>query len=199
MAIHGDSGEYEFLIEAVQMSAGVDGMLCEVGLRRGLGTKTIIDAAAPGRIVISIDPFGNIPYVGREYVGLIRLDYTNDMYKQVLSDMSAYVLDKPIEWIPFKMTDHQFFSRYFDGVPLYDFEETVCNKYAMIHLDGPHHYDAIETEFIFFNERMDSGATIVIDDVTEDFIDIAPVNQLFECNGWRLVKQGSKKNIYVKY
>ena len=198
MTILGDSGEYEFLSEAVQMSASVEGMLCEVGLRLGLGTKTIIDAAMPGRTVISIDPFGSIPYVGREHVGPVRLDYTNDMYKQVLADMSAYVLDKPVEWIPFKMTDHEFFGKFKYGVELYELEPVRCNKYAMIHLDGPHYYGAIEEEFLFFNDRTDSGATIVVDDVTLDFIDIEPVKNLFDELGWELVKIGNKKGIWRK-
>lgn len=199
MALGFDSGEYEYITEAVQMATSVEGMLCEVGLRLGWGTKTIIDAAMPGRTVISIDPFGSILYTGREHVGPIRLDYDNNMYKQVLADMSDYVLDKPIEWIPFKMTDEQFFEKFSDGVELYDLESTTCNKYAMVHLDGPHHYAAIFEELAFFDKRMDKGATIVLDDVTPDFIDIAPVNRLFETKGWELVKSGLKKNIYVKH
>jgi len=196
--IEGDSDEYWFLTEAVEMSKDVEGMCCEIGLRLGMGTKTIIDASLPCQTIISIDPFGSIPYVGREHIGPVRLDYTNGMYKQVMADMSAYVLDKPVEWLFFKMTDCEYFNKFADGVELYELEEIVCNKYAMVHLDGPHEYKAIYNEFVFFNDRMDSGATIVIDDVTPDFIDIAPVNQLFESNGWELVKQGLKKNIYQK-
>lgn len=198
MSIEGDSDEYWFLTEAVEMSKDVDGILCEIGLRLGMGTKTIIDAALLGQTVISIDPFGSIPYVGREHIGPVRLDYTNGMYKQVMADMSAYVLDKPVEWLFFKMTDSEYFDKFTEGVELYELENVRCNKYAMVHLDGPHEYKAIYNEFVFFNERMDSGATVVIDDVTPDFIDILPVNQLFESNGWKLVKQGLKKNIYQK-
>jgi len=42
------------------------------------------------------------------------------------------------------------------------------------------------------------GAVICVDDVTPDFIDIRPINDLFEQLGWELVKEGNKKNIYVK-
>lgn len=197
--ILGDSAEYEFLTEAVEMSKDVEGVLCEVGLRLGMGTKTIIDAAMPGRTVISIDPFGNIPYTGREHVGDVRLDYTNDMYKQVLADMSAYVLDKPIEWILFKMTDEQFFDKFSGGIPLYDTEAYWCNKYAMVHLDGPHTVDALCREGLFFSVRMDKGATLAVDDVTIDFVDISPVNSYYKTIGLELVKEGLKKNIYVKH
>lgn len=201
MSIEGDSGEYEFLTEAVKMTKYVRGMCVEVGLRKGLGTKTIIDACLehrPGSTVISIDPFGSIEYVGREHIGKIRLDYTNDMYKEVLADMSAYVIGKDVNWLMFKMTDTRFFREHADGVELYDLNPYMVNKYAMVHFDGEHYFSAIEAEFNFFNDRMDSGATIVIDDCTPDFIDIAPVNELFKISGWALYKEGIKKNIYQK-
>lgn len=199
--ISGDSGEYEILTEAVVLSVGVEGILCEVGLRLGQGTKTIIDAAVdvrPGSTVISIDPFGSILYTGREHVGPIRLDYTNGMYKQVMAAMSAYVLDKNVEWIPFKMTDERFFDTHGDGVELYELESEKVNKYAMVHLDGPHYFDAIAREIDFFNQRMDSGGTLVIDDITPDFILIEPVNDLLVSLGWEILKQGSKKGLYRK-
>ncbi len=199
--IEGDSGEYEFLKEAVYLSKDVEGILAEVGLRLGEGTKNIVDAAEqcrPGSTVLSIDPFGSILYVGREHIGPIRLDYTNDMYKQVLADMSLYVLHKNINWIPFKMTDKRFFESNFYGVELYELETTVCNKYSMVHLDGPHNYEHVSAECIWFNDRMDIGATMVIDDCTPDFIQIEPINQLLLGLGWELYKQGSKKNLYIK-
>ncbi len=201
MAIEYDSGEYELLTEAVELSKNVEGMLVEVGLRLGYGTKTIIDAACehrPGSVVLSIDPFGSIPYIGREHVGPIRLDYTNGMYKQALADMSAYVLDKNAEWLLFKMTDERFFDTHSDGVELYDLETFLLNKYSMIHLDGPHHYKAVAHEIMWFNERTDSGATIVIDDITIDFIDIKPIQKLFKELGWKEVKLGVKKGIWQK-
>lgn len=199
--IEGDSGEYEFLTEAVEMSKHLPGLLCEVGLRLGLGTKTIIDACVihrPGSTVISIDPFGSIPYVGREHVGEIRLDYTNDMYKQVMADMSAYVLDKNVNWIPRKVTDKRYFIEQVDGVELYDLNTTIEMNYAMVHLDGPHNYEHVSKEILWFNDRMESGAIIAIDDISEDFIDIKPIQGLFAVLNWEQVKMGNKKGLWRK-
>lgn len=199
--ITGDSAEYELLTEGVQMSAHVAGMLVEVGLRAGMGTKVIIDAAIgcrPGSTVLSIDPFGSIPYVGREHVGPIRLDYTNDMYQQAMADMSAYVLGKNVQWIPFKMTDQRFMYTHADGVEVYELEVSLVTKYAFVHLDGPHHFEAVTNEAEFFCTTMDAGGVVVVDDCTIDFIDIEPVNAYFETLGLKLVKQGMKKNIYQK-
>lgn len=198
--ILGDSDEYWFLTEAVELSKDVEGMCCEIGLRRGMGTKTIIDAAIeyrPGSTVLSIDPFGSIPYEHREGQ-ICRLDYTNDMYKEVLADMSAYVIGKNVNWLMFKETDRRFFLNSPDGVELYDLEPELCNKYAMVHLDGPHGYDAVAKEILWFNDRMDKGATMVIDDVSPDFIDIKPIQGLFAVLGWDELKMGNKKGLWQK-
>lgn len=199
--IAGDSGEYEFLTQAVQLSAFVEGMCCEIGLRRGMGTKYIIDAVreyCPDKTVVSVDPFGSIPYVGREHVGETRLDYDNNMKVDCMQAMWAYVADNPVDWRPEILTDYAFFEKYANGVPRYDIEAFVQTKYAMVHLDGPHNYEHVSAEILWFNERMDARATIVIDDCTPDFIDIVPVNELLFSLGWELYKEGVKKNIYRK-
>lgn len=198
--LEGDSAEYEYISEAVALSKDVEGLLVEIGLRAGMGTKTIIDACLehrPDSTVISIDPFGSIPYEHREGQ-ICRLDYTDDMYKQVLADMSAYAFGKNVLWIPFKETDDDFFDRYYEGVPLYDFERKVCNKYAMAHLDGPHGGTAIMEEITWFNSRMEVGATIVIDDVSPDFVDFEPIHEYLTFLNWKQIKIGNKKALYQK-
>lgn len=197
----GDSGEYEFLSEAVQLSSHVEGMCLEIGLRLGLGTKTIIDAVrqhCPHKTVISVDPFGSIPYVGREHVGEIRLDYDNPMKNKCMSNIWAYIVENPVNYRYECLTDYEFFEMYKNGVPKYDLEVSKENWYSMAHLDGPHNYEHVSVEAKWLNERMKKWAVIVLDDVTPDFIDIVPVNKLFDEMGWVLYKEGQKKNIYVK-
>lgn len=199
--ISGDSGEYEFLTEAVQMSASIEGMILELGVRAGMGTQYLIDACAahrPGSVVIGLDPYGSILYRPREHMGECRLDYDNTMGKQCMADISAYVIDKPVHWIPFKMTDIEFFRLFENGIELYELEATRCNKYATVHLDGPHSFEHVANEGKWFSDRMDSGATLVLDDVTPDFIQIEPVNEYFASIGLKVYKEGIKKNIYQK-
>lgn len=201
MAISSDSDEYWILTEAVELSKDVEGFLCEVGVRAGWGTKTIIDAAIehrPGSTVIGIDPYGSIEYIGREHMGPCRLDYDDLMGKQCQSDLSAYVIGKNVLWLPFKMKSETYFRTFADGMELYDLETTVCNKYAMVHLDGVHTVSAISKEVLWFHERMDSGACIAIDDVTIDFVDIKPIQQLFIELGWAEIKMGLKKGLWRK-
>lgn len=199
--ISGDSGEYEYLTEAVQLSAGVEGMCCEIGLRMGMGTKTIIDAVrqyCPDKMVISVDPFGSIPYVGREHVGEIRLDYDNNMKIDCMIAMWSYAKENPVNWRSECLTDYEYFEKYDNGISRYDIIHTIEKWYSMVHLDGPHNYEHVSAEILWFNDRMKPGATIVIDDCTPDFIDIVPINELLFSLGWVFYKEGMKKNIYRK-
>lgn len=199
--ISGDSGEYEFLKDAVELSSSVEGMCVEIGLRRGMGTKTIIDAVrqyCPHKTVIAIDPYGSIPYVGREDIGEIRLDYDNSMKTDSMVAMWTYVAENPVNFRYECLTDEAFFEKYSAGVPKYDIEISIETSYSMAHLDGPHNYEHVSKEIIWFNHRMLSGAVIVIDDVTPDFIDIAPIETLLASLGWQLVRMGLKKGIWIK-
>lgn len=200
MAISGDSGEYEFLTEAVQISAGIPGMCIEIGVRRGMGTKTIIDAVrqyCPDKTVIAVDPYGSILYKPRDHMEECRLDYTNQMKADCMADLWSYVRDNPVSFKYFDMTDTEYFERFGDGVWIYDIEEHLKNIYAMVHLDGPHGVLEVWSEIEWFSERMLPGATLVIDDITPDFIPIEQVEEYigdrFEC-----VKKGFKKGIWRK-
>lgn len=203
--LKGDSGEYELLAQGVELSKEVEGMLVEVGLREGLGTKFIIDAAVihrPGSTVISIDPYGSILYKPRDHMPECRLDYTNEMGKQCVADLSAYVIDKPIEWLFERKTDIEFFRVYENGIELYNLETTRCNKYAFVHLDGPHGVYEVCHEIDWFAERMDAGSILVIDDITPDFLPLEVVEDHMGINDengrFERVVKGMKKAIYKK-
>jgi len=199
--ILGDSAEYEYLSEAVALSKDVEGMCIEIGVRRGLGTKTIIDAVrqyCPHKTVVAVDPYGSIPYVGQEHIGEIRLDYDNPMKFDCMVDLWNYVRENPVNFRPECLTDYEFFDKYHDGVPKYDIDIAIEKLYSMAHLDGPHNFEHVSTEIEWFNLRMNGGSVIVIDDVSPEYIDIKPVNELLDFLGWDLVKEGNKKNLYVK-
>ncbi|MBX0312828.1 MAG: hypothetical protein JHC31_13860, partial [Sulfurihydrogenibium sp.] len=78
--IQGDSREYEFFDEAVKLLKNPIGVSVEIGVRRGMGSKCIIDAYRKYHSSIKlnhlgIDPYGNILYrtADRDQGG--RLDY----------------------------------------------------------------------------------------------------------------------------
>lgn len=199
--IEGDSGEYEFLTEGVELSKDVPGMCIEIGLRRGMGTKTIIDAVrqfCPDKTVIAVDPYGSILYQVREMNEPCRLDYTNQMKNECLASLYSYLVDNPCSFQFYNWTDKRYFLRMQNGVPVYELEETLIKDYSFAHLDGPHSYNAVSNEIILLNESMKSGAVICIDDVTPDFIDIKPIQKLFIELGWNEIKMGLKKGLWQK-
>lgn len=199
----GDSGEYEFLTEAVALSKDVAGFTCEIGVRAGLGSATIMDAIVehcPGKTHIGIDPYGSILYAAKENVEPCRLDYTNDMYKQCLADLYAHVIGKPVNFLFFKMRDLEFFERFGDHIEEYELELRVQPIYSMIHFDGPHTASDVIREVTFFNNRTPSGATYVFDDVSETdfFYTHKLVHDWLIENGWNHIKTGVKKALYQK-
>ena len=66
--IEGDSRNYELLDSAVRRIKNPIGASFEIGVRRGLGSKTIIDAyrkyhpSLTNLTHIGLDPYGNLPY-----------------------------------------------------------------------------------------------------------------------------------------
>ncbi len=201
--ISGDSGEYEFLTEAVRLSADVEGFTCEIGLRAGLGSATIMDAIVeycPGKTHIGIDPYGSILYSVRESMPPCRLDYTNDMYKQCMADLFTHIIGKPVEFLMFKMTDREFFEKFEYYVEYYDIDNKQESLYSMVHFDGPHTATDVIREVTFFNSRTPSGACYVFDDISETdyFYNHKLVHDWLLKIGWECVKTGVKKELWQK-
>jgi hypothetical protein len=200
MAIEGDSAEYEFLAEAVELMKDVQGICCEIGVRRGMGTKTILDAVkqyCPEKYVVSVDPYGNIPYTGREPDGETHYDYTDDMMNDCMADMWAYVRDNRMKWKFFNLTDRDFFKSFWEGVPVYEyFGAGKATTYSMIHYDGPHTVLDLKAETAFFNLRTPVGGVWVFDDCTPDFYDHSIIDEWVKDMGFELVKIGNKKAVY---
>jgi len=203
MTILGDSGEYEFLAEAVRLSANIDAPTVEIGVRMGLGSKTMMDAIVefcPGKTHIGIDPYGNILYEMKETVEPCRLDYTNDMYKQCMADLFGYIIGKPVEFVHFKMTDERFMDLFHHSIDVYDLEEKPVLEYSAVHFDGPHTAKSVLEEVYFFDTRTPSGATFVFDDIGVDdfFYTHSRVHDWLLKNGWECLKTGVKKALYQK-
>lgn len=197
---YGDSGEYEFLTQGIELSKDVDGLCLEIGTRLGLSAKTIMDAMreySPNKIMCCVDPYGSIEYEGREGQ-ICRLDYDNPMKRSCLMNLWSDVYDNPIEFKFFDMTDVQFFSRFGDGVPAYDLEERILDKYSFVFFDGPHSIAHIMEEMAFFIYRTNVGGIWIFDDTTPDFYDHSVIHAWLLDNGFELVKQGIKKAIYRK-
>jgi hypothetical protein len=163
----GDSEDYEVLAQAVALIGGVPGMTCEIGLRRGGGTRVIVDALVEHGIRkthIAIDPYGNIEYRTSDQEST-RLDYTNRMRDEALPAIYRYCMEKGIHFVFFNLEDVEFFARFADGVPVYAEHKTLEREYALVHFDGPHDVASLAAEIAFFAPRTPPGGAWVFDDI----------------------------------
>jgi hypothetical protein len=193
----GDSGDYHLLTKGIELSAHVPGLTCEIGLRRGGGTKHIIDAIAqycPGKPHIAIDPYGNIEYENKEG-SFVRLDYTNDMRDECLANLYQYTRSKQVPFIFFNLEDVEFFARYRNGVPVYHTAKEIVKNYSFVHFDGPHAYLPLLREIDFFEDRILPGTCWCFDDVTGYYDHDLVEKKLFGLN-FKLIQKTWHKALY---
>ena len=196
----GDSKDYDVITRAIKViPKNKSGMTCEVGLRQGGGTRFIMDALAqsslPYKVHVAIDPYGNIVYARKDGVSR-RMNYTNEMRDVSLGHIYTYAMKRGVNFVFINLEDTEFFNRYSDGVPIYSDNKHLLNEYIFVHFDGPHHVELVLDEFLWFNERMTKGATIVFDDVNG--YDHDRVEQQVLKSGWKLLEKTLRKASYQK-
>ena len=194
--ILGDSLEYEFFDEAIQLLKNPIGVSVEIGVRRGMGTKCIIDAYRKYHPFIQlkhlgIDPYGNILYRTSDNDKGGRLDYTNKMKQDALL---AIIKEYP-EFNFINLEDSEFFKRYADGYPVYDFEKKLLTKYETVHFDGPHDTESVMKEVDFFLERRPEQCVYIFDDI--DTHDIDKIGEHLIWNGFKEFKKGKRKAVFI--
>lgn len=196
----GDSGDYDLITDAVERSNGLKGPAVEIGLRRGGGTKHVIDVIAKQefkRDVIAIDPYGNIDYntvVDHTGPKVVKMDYTNTMRNECLVNLYDYAEMMKVNFVFINLEDTEFFERYKDGVPVYQEFKRIESKYSFVHFDGPHFTDDVVKEIEFFMPRMEKNATFVFDDVS--YYDHSIIDKILLENGWTHLQKKSFKWSY---
>jgi hypothetical protein len=194
--ILGDSSEYEFFDEAIQLLKNPIGVSVEIGVRRGMGTKCIIDAYRKYHPNISlthlgIDPYGNILYRTSDSDKGGRLDYTNKMKQDALL---AIIKDYP-EFNLINLEDSEFFKRFADGYPIYNYEKKLLTQYETVHFDGPHDTESVMKEVNFFLDRRPKQCVYIFDDI--DTHDIDKIGKHLIWNGFKQFKKGNRKAVYI--
>jgi hypothetical protein len=194
-----DSREYDILVNAVKLISNVEGFTCEIGVREGGGTKMILDtlkSTKQNKIHIAIDPFGNIDYEHWENKKE-KLDYTNDMKNRMLKNLYSYCNDNRMEVLFFPLEDTEFFSKYKDGVPIYNQYKQVLNTYALVFLDGPHTTSLVKNEFDFFKDKIPVGGVIIFDDI-DQYPHMVNLDEYIQSNHFKLLEKGVCKISYMK-
>jgi hypothetical protein len=194
-----DSDNYEVLFHAAQSIKNVEGIVCEIGTRRGGGTKVIIDGLLSvndcNRNIVCVDPYGNIDYHSNEtHTG--KSDYTNDMRNDAAINLYRYVKGKPINLVLYCLEDTEYFDKFKNGVPFYNDVKSVVNQYSLVFFDGPHCSSVVLKEVEFFLPRTVSGSRFVFDDVCDYNHEL--IHQLLTENNFAVVESVGRKTSYIK-
>jgi hypothetical protein len=188
---------YEIMTQHIKTLKGVEGLSCEVGLRRGGGTKVILDSFMENedkRVHICMDPYGNIIY--NDIVGPHRSDYTDDMKNETLAELYRYAFDNRINILFFNMEDSEFYRRFTDGVPVYDQEKKMMNTYCFVHIDGQHDLESVRLAANFFIPRMSIRGLLVFDNT--DHYDHGPIHDLMLNNKFIMVDDVLNRKLYKR-
>lgn len=195
----GDSGDYHLLAQGIELSKNVNGLTCEIGLRRGGGTRVILDALAehaPNKVHIAVDPYGSIEYEHKEGE-IVRLDYTNDMYNDCMTNVFQYAKQKGVHFLFYKLEDTEFFKSFGEGVPVYEDVKRIETKYSFVHFDGPHAINPLNDEIDFFRHKTPVGAVWCFDDII-GYYDHKRIEDRLTLLGFTLIEKSRHKGIYKR-
>ena len=195
--IAGDSTEYELISEEIsKLNLDPVVLTCEIGLRRGLGSKTIMDAIISRGTEhyrhIAIDPYGNLKYQHYDDKPPYTADYTDSMKIETLYDLVKYK-----EFAFFEFPDTYFFETMSKGYPIsIDGNTYLKDKYTVVHLDGPHTTNAVNHEINFFIRQMEEESLIILDD--HKTYNTKTIDWSLEKIGFKRTKEGERKLIYKR-
>ncbi len=194
----GDSLDYEMLAKAAQKApGGRDLAWIEIGTRAGASCATLMEQASEGQTIISVDPYGGIPYLGYgeltpekelvpetlllnrgdaykkgiwewRWVPGFCLEYDSKMRRTATEKLLWLAGEKRLNFVPLPFEDSEFMKRFADGVPVYyEGHKQLLNTYGLVFLDGPHDAVSVRAEIEFFAPRLAREGLLVIDDHLE--------------------------------
>ena len=195
--IEGDSKDYNLLTKAADRVSQLESkrplLTAEIGIRRGLGTKIILEYTRPKdsglHFHIGIDPYGDLNYPHYDDSEASVADYDSKMKAEHIKDFA----DKD-NYQFLNMTDMKFFEKYFTGVVFYNKgAEYHLNTYHLVHFDGPHMTAAVVAETVFFAQRSVVGSVFVFDDWQK--YDSQLVKNVAASFGFEFITNGERKMI----
>ena len=200
---HGLNFDHHFhdvLYNAAEKIKNVEGIVCELGLREGGGLGVMMlgcmDSGDAKRVFVAIDPYGNIEYEWKDGTTVV-FDYTNQMKNKTLKNLYTLCEIHDLQFTLYNLEDTEFFSKYAEGIPVYDSIKTINNSYALVHLDGPHTTAKLLEELEFFCKRVSLNGIIVLDDIAGCYDYEVVQNYLYE-NGFELLEQLHIKASFIK-
>ena len=191
--IEGDSYDYELLDSAVKRIKNPIGSSFEIGVRRGMGSKTIIDAYRKYHpklidlIHVGLDPYGDLPYNFSETIQNAKTDYTNLMKRETIINFAK----KYQEFHFVNLDTYEFFKRFSDGYPVYQKKKKIINKFEIVHFDGLHDLKNVTLEVEYFLRHLSEHTIFIFDDI--DSFDIERIGKLLQNNNFKVFESKERK------
>ena len=179
MTIEGDSKEYELLTKWAKDFDCQGYKTCEIGVRKGLGSKIIMDNCKNSYMHIGVDCYGNLPYQHYDVDkrGRVTYDYTDEMRDELIKDMTPYQARFHLA----NMFDSVFMSH----------PDNQGKKFMFVHFDGPHMTRDVLYEAIWFANRAASGCRFVFDDYPKYNMQL--ISDAVKPFGFKVLEQGKNK------
>tara|TARA_B100002019_G_scaffold162985_1_gene140586 strand:+ start:171 stop:833 length:663 start_codon:yes stop_codon:yes gene_type:complete len=192
--IEGDSSEYEIFESSIKRLTDPIGSSFEIGIRRGMGSKKIIDAYRKyhpylnEHIHIGLDPYGELPYnFSEENKSNTNHDYTNLMKREMIINFSR----KYREFNFVNLDTVEFFKRFKDGYPIYSKEKKIIDKFEVVHFDGLHDIENVSLEIDYFLNHLCSQTIFILDDINS--FDFESIKKKLNNNNFKLIERGKRK------
>ena len=195
--IDGDSSEYNFITEEIQkLKLDPVVLTCEIGLRRGLGSKTIMNAVINQGVEhyrhVAIDPYGDLKYKHYDDKDPYVCDYNDQMRMDTVRELYKYK-----QFAYFEFLDEYYFETMKKCYPI-TFNGNVYLKetYNVVHLDGPHTSEAVQNEVNFFASRMTDNSLLIIDDYKT--MNLQSTRWFLQKISFEEVRKGERKLIFKR-
>ena len=191
--IEGDSRNYELLDSAVRRIKNPIGASFEIGVRRGLGSKTIIDAyrkyhpSLTNLTHIGLDPYGNLPYNFSEMRKNEKNDYSNLMKRETVINFSK----KYQEFYFVNLDTFEFFKRFNDGYPIYQKQKKIISKFEIVHFDGLHDLKNVTLEVEYFLKHLSEHTIFIFDDI--DSFDMNTIRKILKDKDFKDLESSERK------
>ena len=193
-SFEGDSDEYEIFDSSVKRLMRPIGSSFEIGVRRGMGSKLIIDAYRKyhpnlhNHVHIGLDPYGELPYnFSEDRKFNTDHDYTNLMKREMIINFSK----KNQEFIFVNLDTFEFFKRFKDGYPIYSKVKKIIDKFEIVHFDGLHDIENVSLEIDYFLDHLSDQTIFILDDI--DTFDFKNIKNKLHKNNFKLIEMGKRK------
>ena len=184
MSISGDSKDYD-LLEKWSKDFDCQGYkTCEIGVRKGLGSKIIMDNVLNNYIHVGVDPYANLKYQHYDNQSAVTSNYTDAMRDELLKDFLPY--SNQGKFTLCNMTDIDFMNE----------SKHHESKFAFVHFDGPHTTKDVLNESIWFATRCAPHTRYVFDDYPTYDMDL--IAKCLEYFGFKVLEIGINKYVMEK-